>query len=199
MHAEGSRHSGVIRDLQLRADDLAMGDHLIVNLDLPGAVVGDDDQHRRFMTYGCVNLDGIEAECAVSCRNHDWFVGKSETRGDTIGNADANAAEGTRVEHQRCVETDASEGQKVSAVGYDDGIIADRLLKRRQYFVRMQLAVCAFWRAGHAVLQILRTIFVTGAQFRGPLTINFGDSVSCVLDHRAQGLRRRCENFYRAD
>ena len=46
-----------------------MRDGLVMNLDLPGAVVGDHDQDRRLVTHGGVNLDGVEPEGAVTGRN----------------------------------------------------------------------------------------------------------------------------------
>ena len=77
MHAERPRHSGVVRILQLGADHFAVGDRLVVHLDLPSAVVGDDDQDRRLVANGGVDLDGVEAECAVAGRHHDGLVGKA--------------------------------------------------------------------------------------------------------------------------
>ena len=48
-----------------------------------------------------VNLDGVEAKGAVTCRDDDRLVGKGEAGRDAIGHADADAAEGARIEHHR--------------------------------------------------------------------------------------------------
>ena len=53
------------------------------------------------MANRSVNLDGIEAKGAVPCRDHDRLVGKCQAGGDAIGHADADAAEGARIEHHR--------------------------------------------------------------------------------------------------
>src|SRR3984885_8548361 len=66
MHAERPRHCGIVRILQPGTDHLAVGDRLVMHLDLPGAVVGDDNQHRRLVANGGIDLDGVEAECAVA-------------------------------------------------------------------------------------------------------------------------------------
>src|ERR1700722_6660077 len=64
MHSERPRHCSIVRILQPGADHLAVGDRLVMHLDLPGAVVGDDNQHRRLVANGGIDLDGVEAECA---------------------------------------------------------------------------------------------------------------------------------------
>jgi hypothetical protein len=55
----------------------------------------------------------------------------------------------------------------------------------------MQLAVGTIRRSCHAVLQLLRTLLVARAELCGPLSVDLGNAISGVLDHRAQGLGGR--------
>ena len=69
--------------------------------------------------------------------------------------------------------------------------------KRRQHLVRMQLAVGAFGRVRHALLQFLRALLVSATQLRGPLPVHLGLAISGMFDHRAQGSRRERRVFPR--
>src|ERR1700720_4877779 len=131
----------MVAELQFGADDLAMGDGLVVHLDLPGSVISDDDQNRSFVTNCSVDFDRIEAEGAIAGCNDDSLFRKSETCRNSVGHADTDAAERARIEHRRSVESDTREAKKISAIGDDDCVIANRLLKRRQNFVRMKLSI----------------------------------------------------------
>src|SRR5262249_7354001 len=61
VHAEGARHRRVIGKGKARPDDLAVRFALIVHLDLPGAVVGDDDEYRSTVTHRGVDFHRVEA------------------------------------------------------------------------------------------------------------------------------------------
>ena len=125
-----------------------MGDRLIVHLDLPSAVVGDDDQHGRLVTYGRIDLDGIEAERTVPCRHDDRAIREGEARGNAVGHADANTPERTGIEHGRRVQPDAGEAQEIAAVGDHDGVAAHGVLEGRKHLVRMQ--ACRRCRPAHS-------------------------------------------------
>jgi hypothetical protein len=55
----------------------------------------------------------------------------------------------------------------------------------------MQLAIGAFGRVRHALLQLFRTVFVSATQLRGPLPVHLGLAISGILDHRAMGFGGR--------
>src|SRR5689334_2456062 len=60
----------------------------------------------------------------------------------------------------------------------------------------MQPAVGAIGSRGHGVLKLSCVFFVAGVQLRCPLAVHRRDPVAGVLDHRAQTLRGRGEDFH---
>jgi len=62
VHSERARHRGVVGRLQPRADHAIVAGLLIVDFDLPCAIVRDHDEQRRAMAHRCIDFDCVEAE-----------------------------------------------------------------------------------------------------------------------------------------
>ena len=99
METEGARHHGVVGVLQRRPHDPPAVVHLLIEaFDIPGGVVGDDEDSLGVVALGRVDLHGIDAEGAVARDHHDLPSGAGQGGGDAVRNPDAQAAEGARIE-----------------------------------------------------------------------------------------------------
>ena len=94
VQAECARHRGVVAPRQRGADHAAaVVDLLVVALDVPRRVVGDDDDHLRAMTRGGIDLHRIDAERAVAGDDDDLAIRIKQRRGYAVRRADAQTAE----------------------------------------------------------------------------------------------------------
>ena len=124
---------------------------LVVHLDLPGAIVSDHDDDRRLVADRCVDLEGVEAECAIPRRDENLPVREGEARGNTIGHSDADTAEGAGIEHGRCRQPDAAEGEEVATIVDDDRSRFEAVLDGGEHLVGMETPVLALGRRGHGL------------------------------------------------
>ena len=122
MQAEAARHRRVICELQLRSGDAAVGRRLVVDLDLPGAIVRDHEHRRGSVSHGRVELDGVESERPVSRRDQHQAPGKGEAGRDPERHADADAAERPRIEVSAGRKADADKAEEVASIGDDDRV-----------------------------------------------------------------------------
>jgi hypothetical protein len=100
IHAERTRHSRVIAELQSRAYGLSESDHLVMHLDLPCAVICNDKHGACAMAHSRIELYGVEAEGAVSGSNNDGPIRIGETRGNPIRDADPQTTERSGIQNR---------------------------------------------------------------------------------------------------
>ena len=62
---------------------------LVVTLDVPGRVVGDDEDRLSAVAHGRIDFHGIDAECAVAVDGDDLPARKGKGGGDGERYSDA--------------------------------------------------------------------------------------------------------------
>src|SRR5215471_7304604 len=117
VHPEGPGHRRMVGVLEPGAHDLPVSRRLVVDLDLPPAVVGHDEEGRGKVPHRRVQLDGVEPERAVARCYHHKPLRIGEAGGDPERHSYPDAAEGSGVEIGAGGEGDPREGEEVTAVG----------------------------------------------------------------------------------
>ena len=166
---ERSRHGGVVGVAERGPDDApAVVELLVVALDVPGGVVGDDEDRLGPVPDRRVDFHGIDAESAVAIDRDDLAAGKSQRRRDGVRHADAETAERAGIHIGLRFEADAGEAQEIATVGDCDEILVGHLFDCIENRTRMDLAVFAdsssFAAPRHALL-------VASPQTLGPLRV----------------------------
>ncbi len=198
MRAERPRHGGVVGVAQGRADHpAAVVRLLIVTLDVPGGVVGDDEHGPGAVPHRGVHLHRVDAEGAVAVDRDHLARREGERRRDAERHADAEAAERARIHvGARRREADARKAQKVAAVGDRDVVGSGDLGDGIEDAARMDLAVRPergrVAEARRGALQLAPTHRL------GPAGIEVWFRVAHGLDDRVQRQCRRGQDLGRA-
>ena len=181
MHTESARHRRVVGERKPRSDDLAVRLLLVVHLDLPRPVVGDDDEHRRPVADRGVDFHRVEPERPVAGHHHDGPIGAREARRYAEGRADADATEWTGVEPSRHCQADPGEAEDITAVGHDHRVVSDPILQTGEQAIRM-----------HAPVAGAHSRSIAGA--RPPATSTIPSSAAAQLANSSTSPRRLSRN-----
>src|SRR5690606_9226202 len=117
---------------------------------------------------------------------------------DSIRHTDADAAEGTGIEHLLRGQPDAREAEEIAAVDDRYRIIAEPVADRREHPVGVHAPVLAVRRAGHRVAQFGRALAMAFAHTFQPFAVTFGSTVAGGLRKRRKAFGRVREKFHGA-
>src|SRR6266481_3290232 len=88
-----ARHGGIIGVAQRGADHPpAVVRLLVIALDIPGRIVGDDEHRPGAVAHGRVDLHGIDPESAITVDGNNLPARERKRRRDRERHADAEAA-----------------------------------------------------------------------------------------------------------
>src|SRR5271168_5177285 len=156
MSSESARHRGIVRmGKQGAHHPPAIVRLLVETLDVPGGVVGHNDDDLRAVAYRRINLHGVDPKGTVACDAHHLSARIGERRSHSVRRSTAKASEGSSVHIGAGVEADTREAEEVAAIGDRDVVWIDLVMQGLKNGARIDGAVrscCVAWpRLGAAV------------------------------------------------
>jgi len=194
MRPEGAGEARIVRVAQSGADDAAAIVHFLIQpLDIPGGIVGHDEDHFRAVPHGGVDFHGVDAERTIAIDRDDLTARHGECGCDREGDSDTKTAECARIHVRAGGQPGTGKAQQVAAIRDRDVILWRRGSDRIENGARVNFSVAAGRRPVFRGFRRGNSFTVTLAQAIGPGPVDSAFAIAGGCDHGFKYKMRRGE------